>query len=118
MGNIRESSNFLFLDNFHSSFDEFTPKNEHFNFCDLMRKYRNSSNEFEIIDNKLAIIYLAYLNERMDIETVVPEKSPNDQRSYEAIVLPNNLKVLLIQDPEIAKSACSISVGRGSFHDP
>lgn len=54
----------------------------------------------------------------MDIETVVPEKSPNDQRQYEAIRLPNNLKMLLVHDPEITKSACSISVGVGSYFDP
>lgn len=54
----------------------------------------------------------------MDIEAVIPAKSPNDQRSYEAIILPNHLKLLLVHDPDITKSACSISVGVGSSEDP
>lgn len=53
----------------------------------------------------------------MQHESIIPEKSPNDPRSYEAFQLPNKLKVIFIHDSEIAKSACSISVGVGSLHD-
>ena len=53
----------------------------------------------------------------MDIEEVKPEKSPNDPRIYSAVQLHNRLKVLLIHDPTIEKSACSVSVGVGSLED-
>ena len=45
-------------------------------------------------------------------------KSPNDNRDYRYLVLNNGLKVLLISDPTTDKSAASLSVYRGSFHDP
>ena len=45
-------------------------------------------------------------------------KSPNDDRQYELLILPNKLKVLLVSDPEAEKSAASLSVSRGSLHDP
>ena len=50
--------------------------------------------------------------------TVSPRKSPNDTREYRYLTLPNQLKVLLVSDPETDKSAAALSVYRGSFHEP
>lgn len=53
----------------------------------------------------------------MEQESIRPDKSPNDKREYEAITLSNQLKIMFVSDPEVAKSACSISVGVGSIFD-
>ncbi|NJN53086.1 MAG: peptidase M16, partial [Gammaproteobacteria bacterium] len=50
--------------------------------------------------------------------TVDVRKSPNDDRSYEYLVLDNGLKVLLVSDPSADKSAAALAVFRGSFDDP
>ncbi len=46
------------------------------------------------------------------------KKSPNDNREYQYLTLENELKVLLISDPETEKSAAALSVFRGSLSDP
>jgi insulysin len=45
-------------------------------------------------------------------------KSTNDKREFKAIVLKNNLKVLLIQDNETKKPAAALAVGVGAGGDP
>ena len=45
-------------------------------------------------------------------------KSPNDTNQYRYLELPNELKVVLIYDQDSEKSAASLSVSRGSFHEP
>ena len=45
-------------------------------------------------------------------------QSPNDERSYEYLVLPNELKVVLISDPEADKGAASLTVGVGTTANP
>jgi hypothetical protein len=52
------------------------------------------------------------------VATVQPRKSPNDQREYRYLTLPNKLKVLLVSDAETDKSAAALAVYRGSFHEP
>lgn len=49
---------------------------------------------------------------------VVVTKSPNDPREYRYLVLDNRLRVLLVSDPASDKAAASLTVQRGSFHDP
>ncbi len=44
--------------------------------------------------------------------------SPNDQRQYRHVQLPNKLDVLLISDPETDKSAASLDVFVGSYQNP
>ena len=46
-----------------------------------------------------------------------PVKSPNDQREYRNVVLPNGLRALLIHGPG-SVSAAAVSVARGSHHEP
>ena len=50
--------------------------------------------------------------------SVSVRKSPNDHRDYRYLVLPNALRVLLVSDPETEKAAASLSVLRGSYHEP
>ncbi len=54
----------------------------------------------------------------MEPEQIIPQKSPNDDRDYCALQLQNHIKMILIHDKMIQKSACSISVGVGSLQDP
>ena len=44
--------------------------------------------------------------------------SPNDNRAYKTLVLPNKLEVLLVSDPTAEKSAAALSVGVGLLQDP
>ena len=44
--------------------------------------------------------------------------SPNDQRAYKTLTLPNQLEVILVSDPTTEKSAVSLSVGAGMLQDP
>ncbi|MDP5035658.1 MAG: insulinase family protein [Alishewanella sp.] len=44
--------------------------------------------------------------------------SPNDQRQYKTLTLPNKLAVVLVSDPASEKSAVSLSVGAGMLQDP
>lgn len=44
--------------------------------------------------------------------------SPNDNRAYKTIVLPNKLEVMLVSDPAAEKSAAALSVGVGLLQDP
>ncbi len=45
-------------------------------------------------------------------------KSPNDDREYRVITLPNQIEVMLVSDPSTEKSAASLSVGVGLLQDP
>ena len=47
-----------------------------------------------------------------------PVKSPIDDREYRYVVLPNNLRALLVHAPGSDSAAASASVARGSDHDP
>ena len=50
-------------------------------------------------------------------ETIV-RKSPNDTRDYRYLVLPNDLRVLLVSDPDTDRAAASLTVLRGYYHEP
>jgi insulysin len=52
------------------------------------------------------------------IERIEPRQSPNDDRAYRYLRLPNQMQVLLVSDPETDKSAAALAVYRGSFHEP
>ena len=45
-------------------------------------------------------------------------KSPNDDRQYQYLELPNHLKVLLVSDPKADKAAAALTVGVGSTANP
>jgi len=53
-----------------------------------------------------------------NLEQVTIVKSPNDDRQYSALMLPNGLQVVLVSDPSLENSAASIAVGVGSAHNP
>lgn len=46
------------------------------------------------------------------------EVSPLDTRSYRAVTLPNQLRVLIVSDTESDKAAASLDVAVGNFSDP
>ncbi|ACE85039.1 insulinase family protein [Cellvibrio japonicus] len=45
-------------------------------------------------------------------------KSAQDKRQYSYLVLPNQLNVLLISDPEAEKAAAALSVATGAYQNP
>ncbi len=47
-----------------------------------------------------------------------PVSSPNDPRQYEAFVLANGMRVLLVSDPDTERAAAALEVMVGSAHDP
>lgn len=51
-------------------------------------------------------------------EQITIVKSPNDDRQYGAVLLPNGLQVVLVSDPTLENSAASLAVGVGSAHNP
>lgn len=53
-----------------------------------------------------------------NLEQVTIIQSPNDDRQYAALLLPNGLQVVLVSDPTLENSAASIAVGVGSAHNP
>ena len=46
------------------------------------------------------------------------KQSPNDPKHYQAMTLPNGLRVLLIENNETKKSAAALAVNVGHFNDP
>ena len=56
----------------------------------------------------------------LTVNDVLPfmRKSPNDSREYQFLRLQNELKLLLISDPETEKSAASVNVHVGHTSDP
>ena len=52
------------------------------------------------------------------INRAVIQKSPNDDRTYAAVLLPNQLQVVLVSDPSLQNAAASLAVGVGSAQDP
>lgn len=52
------------------------------------------------------------------VDPVQPVKSPIDDREYRYVVLPNNLRALLIHDPGSDRAITAVSVARGSNQDP
>lgn len=53
-----------------------------------------------------------------NVEDITIIKSPNDDRQYSAMLLPNGLQVVLVSDPSLENSAASLAVGVGSAHNP
>ena len=51
-------------------------------------------------------------------QEVTPVKSPNDAWAYRYLTLGNGLRVLLASDPKADKAAASLTVFRGSYHEP
>ncbi|XP_046485363.1 insulin-degrading enzyme-like [Neodiprion pinetum] len=56
------------------------------------------------------------INDRIRFNDII--KSPNDKRLYRGLILPNDMRVLLISDSTTDKSAASLNVEVGSMNDP
>lgn len=50
--------------------------------------------------------------------SITLRKSPNDDREYRYLQLPNKLRVVLVSDPTTEKAAAAMAVFRGSNHEP
>lgn len=61
---------------------------------------------------------VAVVNAATVVNNAVIQKSPNDDRTYAAITLPNQLQVVLVSDPSLENAAASLAVGVGSAQDP
>ena len=64
----------------------------------------------------LTLLALIFTFPALAAEQIV--KSPNDDRQYESFTLPNQLKVLIISDPDTDKAAAAMDVFVGSNNDP
>lgn len=64
----------------------------------------------------LRSVSLASMGVKEHINSII--KSEEDQREYRALILNNDLKVLLISDPATDKSAAALDVHVGSMSDP
>jgi protease-3 len=58
------------------------------------------------------------VNTTETINNAVIRKSPNDDRVYAAILLPNQLQVVLVSDPTLENAAAALAVGVGSAQNP
>ncbi|KAA0874117.1 insulinase family protein [Nitrincola tapanii] len=63
-------------------------------------------------------LLLFWLTTSVSAETVNLIKSPQDPRDYASLTLPNQLRVLLISDPEAEKASASLDVRVGSGANP
>ncbi len=52
------------------------------------------------------------------VEVPPRPQAPNDESSYRRFTLDNGIKVILLSDPKLNKSAASLAVGVGSYSDP
>ena len=66
----------------------------------------------------LPLVFFLLLLHSLSALAVEVIKSPNDNRQYQSFVLPNQLKVLLISDPDTDKAAAAMDVHVGSAANP
>ncbi|WP_417579110.1 insulinase family protein [Nitrincola sp.] len=66
----------------------------------------------------LRVIFLVFLISFSGFVPAQVIQSPYDNRSLETLILPNQLKVLLISDPAAEKAAASLDVAVGSAANP
>ncbi|WP_052063501.1 insulinase family protein [Nitrincola sp. A-D6] len=64
------------------------------------------------------VVFLLFLLSFSGFVSAQVIQSPYDNRAFEAFTLPNQLKVLLISDPEAEKAAASMDVAVGSGANP
>ncbi|MBL9214627.1 MAG: insulinase family protein [Opitutaceae bacterium] len=73
-----------------------------------------------MIKRLLAFLVLLVFAAAVRGQAEVPPRpqAPNDQSEYRRLTLDNGLKVILLSDPKLNKSAASLAVGVGSLSDP
>ena len=71
-----------------------------------------------IMHRILYILFLTLLPSLIAAQLNFPDKHPLDKSEYRRITLDNNLKVLLLSDPELNVSSASMCVDVGSMSDP
>ena len=90
-----------------------------------MRKHNPLKPEFQeslltvgFAINIISVSLFLFLLTPMAFAGEAIKKSPNDDRSYRSLVLPNRLEVLLISDPKADMASASLAVSVGQSHDP
>ncbi|WP_353668998.1 insulinase family protein [Marinomonas sp. THO17] len=68
--------------------------------------------------NKTSDTLTANTNTLLGHMVEIPHKSRTDQNQYHFVILENQLKVLLVSDPQAEKFSASLSVNVGNFADP
>jgi insulysin len=66
----------------------------------------------------LAVLFILFIFHTLSAELNLPQKHADDKRVFRTLVLDNQLKVMLVSDPNINKSAASLQVDVGSYSDP
>lgn len=68
----------------------------------------------------LGLLFLSPLAASVSAPVDIPPRpqAPNDQSAYRRLVLDNGLRVLLLSDPKLNKSAASLVVHAGQIDDP
>ncbi len=70
----------------------------------------------------VCFIVVSFISNNLQAETLSVitniQKSPNDQREYLALNLPNQLQVMLVSDPTTDKASAAMDVYVGSADDP
>ena len=56
-------------------------------------------------------------NEKRDIRRCKIKKIKNEKRKIEGYILPNKIRLVLISDPDINMSSCSVGIGAGYLQD-
>lgn len=79
----------------------------------LLSACQHATKPVEPVANAAAVVRTADV-----VNNAVIRKSPNDDRIYAALLLPNQLQVVLVSDPSLESSAASLAVGVGSAQDP
>lgn len=64
----------------------------------------------------IAVLAIAVAARAVDVPPRV--KAPNDESQYRHLVLDNGLRVILLSDPKLNKSAASLVVNAGALDDP
>jgi len=74
-----------------------------------------------LIVSTVAVFFIVR-NSDKDVESTATDqiviKPKNDNRCYKTITLSNQLRVLLISDPQATEAAAAMDVNAGSFNDP
>ncbi|HEY5550919.1 MAG TPA: insulinase family protein [Opitutaceae bacterium] len=66
----------------------------------------------------LFLVFAAAALAARAVDVPPPVKAPNDESTYRRLVLDNGLRVLLLSDPKLNKSAGSLVVNVGQIDDP
>ncbi|MEZ5277587.1 MAG: insulinase family protein [Opitutaceae bacterium] len=80
-----------------------------------MKRFRAHPQLLPVVPILLAICLAGSARGSLDD---LPEKAPTDRSEVRHLVLENDLRVILLSDPDLNKSSASMAIGVGSLSDP